>query len=85
MFFWVGGSFSRPTPGQFNGDGIPDVLIQPSSAGVRKVRRYTQRNTFMANSLMRICFHDYGVNELLPYSYTTMMISAQLSGKNSPR
>ncbi|XP_062387962.1 protein FAM234B isoform X2 [Sardina pilchardus] len=29
---------SRPTPGQFNGDGIPDVLIQLSAAGVRKVQ-----------------------------------------------
>ncbi|XP_031428204.1 protein FAM234B isoform X2 [Clupea harengus] len=30
---------SRPSPGQFNGDGIPDVLIQLSAAaGVRKVQ-----------------------------------------------
>lgn len=35
---------SRPTPGQFSGDGIPDVLVQQSGDGIRKVQVFNGAN-----------------------------------------
>ncbi|KAM6956933.1 protein FAM234B [Aplochiton taeniatus] len=35
---------SRPTPGHFNGDGIPDVLVQQSGDGIRKVQVFNGPN-----------------------------------------